>query len=588
VSSVEAGTSHAEAIIRHATVVEPAVALVAEPPLRSGSAITWPEVRWLAVACFAILLLVEVPYLLAYTQERHGYVFIGLLWSPHDFAQYAAAMRDGAASASWLIHDRLTAESHRPVLIYPLYVGLGKLTGLLGLDLRVVFHVVELAARGTLLVAIYVFSAAIYLSPGERRRALLLAVFSAGPGFWLLALDAIMPFMGERYSLFVLDLQMPDVSTFLALFVSPHNLLGLAFLLLAARGYLAAWSVPDLKLPILVGLSVLGVGLANPFSLITLCAVLPVHLALMRWQRGALPPRALLCAGAAFLGAAPFLAHSWLVFRTDPFWSVVYGQQNVTPSPPLPFLILSLAPILAFAVIGLPRFARGATPARMLVLVWIATSLVLMYAPVGYQRRFAFGIHPMLALVAASGLAPYWRPGPRESGDAAARSRPLLTFGLLLVLFASTACSYGLRIQAMSRPYDLARQGGAFHPVALREAGEWLASASGTDDVILAEALTGNYLAGLIPGRVFVGHPIATLRFAEKEAAVRRFYRGSDDHEARRQFLRANAIRYVVYGPYERAADASSFDSNATSEYLRPVYTSPDVIIYQVHEAVQG
>jgi 6-phospho-beta-glucosidase len=70
-----------------------------------------------------------------------------MLWSPHDFSQYAAAMREGAAAASWLIHDHLTGEPHAPAFMYPLYVGLGKLAGLLHLDAQAVYHGAEIAAR---------------------------------------------------------------------------------------------------------------------------------------------------------------------------------------------------------------------------------------------------------------------------------------------------------------------------------------------------------------------------------------------------------------------------------------------------------
>jgi hypothetical protein len=538
------------------------------------------ERRWLAMVVVATVVLTEIPFLLAYGQEACGFAFTGMLWSPHDFAQYAAAMRDGAASSSWLIHDRLTAEPHRPVLMYPFYVGLGKLAAMLRLDFQLAFHAAALAARSVLLIVIYVFTAAIFPSVGERRRAFLLVLFSSGLAFWLLMLDAAVPFMGDRRSLFTLDLQLPDVTTFLALFLAPHHLLGLALLLLAARVYLASWTHPGRHLPVLTGLAVLGLGLVNPFSLVTLCVILPVHAALAWLTHRQLPLVAALCVGAAFLAAAPFVSYSWLVFGADPFWSLVYGQQNFTPSPPPPFLALSLAPVLALAAVGLPRFSRGRSPERTLILVWVVASLALMYAPVGYQRRFAFGIHTMLALIAAAGLAPFWS----RADTPARRGKHFLTLGLLLALFGTTACSYGLRLQAASRPEDVVRQGGAFHPVSLEDAAHWLAPVMEPGDVILSLALTGNYLATVVPGRVFIGHPIATLQFADKEASVHWFYRQGDGQHARQQFLADNSIRYVVYGPYERAAGASPSTSH---ENLRLVYATSDVSIFEVREAAR-
>ena len=39
-----------------------------------------------------------------------------------------------------------------------------------------------------------------------------------------------------------------------------------------------------------------------------------------------------------------------------------------------------------------------------MVLVWVVAAIVVMHLPIGTQRRFALGLHPMLAL-AATGAA---------------------------------------------------------------------------------------------------------------------------------------------------------------------------------------
>jgi hypothetical protein len=384
--------------------------------------------------------------------------------------------------------------------------------------------------------------------------------------------------MGDRRALLTLDLQLPDVSTFLALFLAPHNMLGLALSLLAGRVYLASWSRHGRSLPLLVGLMVLGLGAVHPFSLVTLCVVISAHLVLTWLREGCIPGATLWCVAAVFLAAGPFLVYSWLIFSADPFWGVAYGQQNITPSPPPAFLALALAPILILAAVGLPSFLRGATRERTLVVTWILVSLASMYAPVGYQRRFAFGVHPMLALVAVAGAGRIWAVA-RGNGEGPSRRHPLLSLTVFLALFASTTYSYGIRVQMASRPEELVRQAGAFHPVSLVDAAQWLTTAMEPGDAILSEALTGNYLATVVPGRVFLGHPIATLNFGQKEITVRRFYLRADDPDATLQLLNSNGVRYVVYGPYERAVVASQPPSRP---YLRLAYATPDVLIFEV------
>jgi len=532
------------------------------------------------VVTLATLLLVEIPYLLAYSQEARGFAFTGMLWSPHDFSQYAAAMREGAATASWLIHDHLTAEPHAPAFMYPLYVGLGKLAGLLRLDVQAVYHGAEIVARAILLVAIYRFCAVVFSGVSERQLAFTLVVFSSGLAFWILLLQVVLPIDGMRGLPLTPEHSRPEVSTFLVLFTAPHLMLGLAFLLLAAGAYLASWTRPGLVPAASTGGAVLGLGLTNPFGLVTLGGVLAAHLALTRF-RGPRPPRsAWLSAAVALTVAAPFLLYNLVVFGRDPFWGVIYGQQNVIPTPPAPFLLMGFAPVLALAALGLPAFLREAGPERRLVVAWIVLSLALICLPaiVGFQRRFVFGVQPMLGLVAVLGLMTVLHWARRDDTPWRAFGRRMARHLVLATLFASSVGFYGRELQIVTRPAEGAARDGAFQPAALREAGQWLATVMGPDDVVLAEAPTGNYLAGLTMGRVFVGHPIGTLGHDEKRQAAWRFYLGSDG-DANHRFLAANNIRYVVHGPHERALAAAP---PGAAHVLRSVYETPQITIYEV------
>jgi hypothetical protein len=536
--------------------------------------------KWLGVVTLATLLLIEVPYLLAYAQEARGFVFTGMLWSPHDFSQYAAAMREGAATTSWLIHDHLTAEPHAPAFMYPLYVGLGKLAGLLRLDVQAVYHGAEIVARAILLIAVYRFCAEVFSGVGERRLAFTLVVFSSGLAFWVLLLQIMIPIDGIRGLPLTPEHSRPEVSTFLVLFTAPHLMLGLAFLLLAAGEYLGSWTRPGLRTAASTSGAVFGLGLTNPFGLVTLCVVLVGHLIVMRLRRHHPPRSAWLSSSLAMLVAIPFLLYNLLVFGGDPFWGVVYGAQNLIPSPPAPVLAMGFAPVLALAALGLPGFVRAPGPGRWLVVVWIALSLALICIPtaVGFQRRFVFGVQPMLGLVAAVGLTAVWRWA--RCGDTPWRAfgRRMGRHLVMVTLFSSTVCFYGRELQIVTRPAEGAARDGAFHSVALREAGQWLATVMGPHDVVLAEAPTGNYLAGVTIGRVFVGHPIGTLGHDEKRRAAWQFYLGMHD-EAGHSFLAANNIRYVVYGPHERALGAAL---PSAPQVLRAVYETPEVSIYEV------
>ena len=545
------------------------------------------EWRWVAVAAIATLILIELPFLFAYSQTLPDRVFVSI-WAPHDYAQYAAAMREGASSGSWLIHDHLTGEPHDPVFMYTLYVALGKLAAALGLDFELAYHLAEVAARAVLLVAVYAFASAVLSTVHRRRLAFVLTLFTSGLAVFAVGARVVGAELGTTPA----ELNWPEVNTFLVLLTAPHLQLGLAFLLLAARYYLVSWTSTSVANPAVAGAMALALGLTNPFSLVTLCVVVTVHLGLMWLPSRALPRRAIWSGITILLGSAPLLAYNLLAFAADPFWSLTYGQQNVQPSPPPIQLVLGLGGLLVFTLSGLRGFLRRPTPGTWFVLVWIALSLGLMYAPLQVQRRFAFGLHPLLAVVAAVGLEPVWRWARRERRFPRSLLRPLSTLLLAQVLFGSTAILYAAAIREASDPYGRALNeasgfaaqaaapgSGVFQSRSLKDTALWLAGTMGPNDVVLAENATGNYLAAFIPGRVFVGHWVATLDHGPKQAATRRFYRGDLQPEERRRFLAANNIRYVVYGPIERARGGSL--PILTADLVR-VATYADVTVYEV------
>lgn len=535
---------------------------------------TRSEWRWVILAAAGITALVEIPYLLAYGQTANNLIFTGMLWSPHDFAQYASAMREGASSTSWLVHNHLTGEPHQPAFMYPLYVALGKLAGQLALDVRTVFHLAEMVSRAALLIAIYSFAAAIFSATRDRWLACLLTVFSSGLAVWFGVADGIHSFVGDEPGLFATEFQLPEVSTFLVFFTAPHLMLGLTLLLCTARLYLGAWSPGAWRSIWLIGPAVLALGLVNPFSLVTLLAILAGHLATISVTRRELPRCGVAHAVIACVAAAPFLAYHGITFGADQFWAGTYGQQNVLLSPPPQYWAFGVAPVLALALVGMPAFLRQPSPARWLVLVWIVISVALMYTPVIIQRRFAFGMQPMWALVAVPGLLRIW-PSALPNGLVPSRRR-LARCALVALLFGSTAALYSLLLREVSRPSTALA--GAFHRASIAEAGLWLAQAMDPADIVLAETLTGNYLGGIVPGRVYVGHWVATWRYEDKQAAMRQFYRTSEHDGAFERFLLDNGIRYVVYGPWERSWGAVP----PSGGLLARVYATSEVVIYEV------
>lgn len=528
--------------------------------------------RPLAGPLLLALLASFAPLALAACCAPPGAAGLGSFWFVNDYAQYEAAVRQGALEPGWLVVDRFTAEPHPPALMFPLYVLLGRTAALLGLagpaGLAAALRTAEALGRLAFLVALAGFVRA-FAGPRLARSAFLLAVF--GGGLWLPAALVARALGLEPYA----GNGSYETTTFGLLFAPPHVTLGMALSLELARrlgaptgaaGQAAEGPTASrARLDLLLGGAL---ALLHPFH----APVLLVALGLYRLARGGLPGLAALW--PATLGAAPTLLYSALVFSFDPFWSATYGRQNLLPSPPPWALPLEYGLTLPLALVGagaalsgypMPPLGRhgvplspwplrpqpgwrapGAAgdrlrPAIAFLALWAALMLLASYLPVPYQRRFAFGLGPALAVLGAVGLAWLCRwAGPRAAQTLRGGTVALAAVGTI-ALFGGILGS-ALADQPL-QPYRVDR--------ATARAGDWLAASSGPSDVTLASWETMNYLAGRLPGRVVGGHPVATLDPAGKRAAVERFLA---EPAARGELAGRLGARYLLVGARERAA----------------------------------
>jgi hypothetical protein len=233
------------------------------------------------------------------------------------------------------------------------------------------------------------------------------------------------------------------------------------------------------------------------------------------------------------------------------------------PAPPpwaLPFdlgIVLLAAPAAWWTVRAWPA------ERRRLLLLWGALALAWLYLPVPYQRRFAFGAQPALAVLGAVGLLAINR-WMRERAWGPVRRRAM-NYTVALAALMTVVLAYASLLASAARNAPV--------PVYLwskseAQAARWLGEHDGPNDVVLAATAFANPLVGVIHGRVVHGHPVATRASAEKEALVQRFY-ASDTSTAERSILLHHAgATIVALGPRERALGASDLSAQPELELL--------------------
>lgn len=484
--------------------------------------VTRAEWAWVTVLTLLILVLTQIPATTTRVFGPDDRVHFGTYWYVSDFSQYRAAMREGATSNSWLVHDHFSAEPHEPVFMYPLYVGIGKVAAATGLPDLGIYAAVELLMRVTVPISLYLFVSIVITPISGRRFAFVLAALSGGFGviFGLgeaLTATEASATTGKALNTFV------ETVTFGTFLAAPHVGFGLALTLLAVIAFAAASRGADLALTLLV-ITILLLAALHPFNLPVLLCTFVVFgvLASLRARRPAWRP--LGAAAIAAVAGAPVLIYNFITFTYTPFWMQTYGLQNVMPSPRPWDLPLDYGVVLLLAPLGLIALRRQTTLEQRLMLTWLAVGLVWMYLPVPYQRRFAFGLQPALAALAALGW-PYVRPGlTRALGRIrvperrrAGVARRLAHYPLILLAFVTPLSAFLVIVAAAATNapltlYLLDRDSYAV--------GEQIAAHLGPDEVVAGSFNTGNILAGIVPGRVLLGYEVATLDATGKKQAL--------------------------------------------------------------------
>jgi hypothetical protein len=218
--------------------------------------------------------------------------------------------------------------------------------------------------------------------------------------------------------------------------------------------------------------------------------------------------------------------------------------------------------------------------------LWILAVALLLYAPLGPQRRFVQGVHVPLSILATAAffqvLWPRWQQSrpfqrllqkPRYTLVGLTRLATLifLAFMSLSNLYVLASVTVSSLIQ---RPDPL------FRPVDELEAANWLRDNGEASAVLMGDYETGNYVAAHTPVHVMLGHWAEMMAYEEKQDLVAQFYDATTNDDWRRDLIQQYQIRYVWHGPREQLL--GDFDPE-TAAYLQPLYANSTITIYGVN-----
>jgi hypothetical protein len=490
------------------------------------------EWRWVCIVGSVLLVVVTVPFILADRIAAPDLHFMGILVNPVDGASYLIRMMDGY-KGSWQFHLTYTPEHHQGVFLYTYYLALGHLARFLDVPLILVFHTARLLNSMLMFVALYLFIADWMEDVRRRRVTWALCVLGSGFGWIALMFQYLTPDL----------LAVPEAFPLQAAYANPH------FPLAIATGIWVAHTLAEVTIfdrerwPELgaraVGLALCAVFLVStaPFILVPIGIGFGVVCLRRWWREKRLPLRALGWGSIVVIAGAPLAVYNaWAISASNPALHA-WNAQNLTPSPPFWDYLIAFGPLLILAGLGLTACRQALEEPDILLIGWLVGGIILLYAPLGLQRRFSMGLIAPLAIFAGRGLLDVLAPLVGEKWRAWSTALVFATFlpttllAILLPLLATQS------------------DGAAYYSIDQDEAEalDWLAHHARPDSLVLASPSFSLFVP-LEGQRVVYAHPYETLNARTRELAVLDYYAGADC-----QAVMADDIDYVVVGEREKA-----------------------------------
>lgn len=539
------------------------------------------EARLLAIVTVCVLVVTSIPVVYGCVSTPADKWFSGVVYNVHDTAQYFSWMRESGHSV--LMENRLTSEPTRAVFFNLHWWIPGRLAAAAGLSLPRVYQVFRVLSIPLATTALFLFGARVFEQRQKRRFAFLLATLTSGLGWiWVV----------KKYLLRQPDVEFPhDVYTlpgnsFWAMTAAPHLTFALAVtlfaLLLALEGYRRKgwiWCVG-------AGGTALFLGMGHIYDLVTVWAVLGVFGLLVTLRDGWSWDAFWRLAIVVLVSAPAPIYWGWVASDINPTWKQALSQYDnlgvFTPDPAHLLILLGLTFILAVVTFDGVVPLRRQTDELLFIKGWFGVTLLLIYLPFRFRITLLAGYQVPIAVLATVGLFDHVQPWLRRSAPRA--TRPVLRrigqwaewtpHVFLLAVVATNVYLLAWRVVVLARhdyPYYLNQDD--------LEAIRWLEENSDPNSVVLSSFTIGHYIPGLAGNRPFLSNSVMTMDSHNKEQMVKAFFDSETLDAERELLLHRYGIRYLFYGPAERALGRYE---PQTTVWLEPVFTSGRVVVYQV------
>ena len=360
--------------------------------------------------------------------------------------------------------------------------------------------------------------------------------------------------------MFTSDFWVAEAFPFLSMYTNPHFSIGLSLMILAL--------MPDRKHSVIseLGLGV-GLGIIQPFAVVIVLIVKAGILIIDRFEEKETAQRKI-NSGSFFptmafaFGGGGILVYQYWSILSDPVLAL-WNSQNITASPQIADLLISLSPTLILAAVGV-KSAWQKEKGKSLV-IWAAVSLVLVLVPWNLQRRFLTGIYVPLVGLAVYGLI--------NLGNKVRISFRTYAIVLLVLVIPTNIIVLVSGIQAAA-----GHDPKIFQDREIYSGLTWINENTSQDVLVLADNEIGLFIPSITGRRVIYGHPFETIH-AEME---KQFLMNFLDENQNDLYYERNINERGVDVLFLVGDVSESLERWINTKKLKPEYENDLVQIFQV------
>jgi len=512
------------------------------------------EYKFAIVISFLVIILVNLPLIYFSLFPKENLVFLGRrVINSKDLYTYLSYIEQ-SKEGSWLLQNLYTTEPQKAVLVRPSYVIIGKIAHVFDLTSLVAYHSARIFLSIVFCAVLYVFVKKFFNKPTERLLAFLIVLTSSGWGAFLYR------FFNSS------DLWIPESNTFLSLAESPHFILSQILVICGILAFMQFLKNKKWQYFLYTLLCLFPIAFEHPFDLLV---VVPTLFITAWWMKKKFPDKKII---ALCVFCTVGLLYVILQEYLNPLFATEQIQGASFSPSPINYLI-GFGFLVPFMLIGAEKALSSKNKSFRFVIVWTCTGLILLYAPVTFQRRLSEGIHIPIAILASLGIFSLY---PLVKKKMKQLTNPILLF-LLAILCSSSL--HALFVDFVTIDKDTL--GGYYYYVSKRDYDglQWIHDNTSQNDVVLSNWFYGNLIPGIAGKKVFLGHTAQTISFSDKVAHTNSFLVDGDTQTSL-QFLHQNAITYIFLGVNDSMLQYGFTPDQ--KEFLTKVYDKDGVLIYKV------